>query len=166
MHKQARKIIKKIQAKKLVKTNKSNFFSWNCIFGSFPQFKNSFLSIFEIAKNGIWSNKLFVKLIYLISQVFWPGLSWIFCPSVECNVARLVSLYFQKLKSTGSFSSSSLCRPLWNRSIRKKFEAFDFSIFIGKISGNSPNCTFDFRISSTGLKKVYYLKIFVKLKTF
>ena len=47
-----------------------NIFSWNCIFGVFPQFKIWFLAIFEIAKNGIWSTKFFVKLIYLISRVF------------------------------------------------------------------------------------------------
>ena len=60
---------KKVQAKKLVKSNKSRFSSsWNCIFWQFSQF------IFEIAKNGIWLKKLFVKLIYLISRIFWPGL--------------------------------------------------------------------------------------------
>ena len=63
----------KVQAKKLVKSNKS-FFSWNCISGSFltfVQFKNWFLVILEIAKNGIWSKKNFLKLIYLISRVFF-----------------------------------------------------------------------------------------------
>ena len=35
-----------------------------------------FLAIFEIAKNGIWSKKIFfMKLIYLISRVF---LAWTF----------------------------------------------------------------------------------------
>ena len=64
----ARKFKKVQPKKKLVKSNKSKkFFSWNCIFGSFltfSQFKNWFLAIFEIAKNGIWSKKLFVKFIY------------------------------------------------------------------------------------------------------
>ena len=54
----------KSPGKKLVKSNKSHFFSWNC------NFKYWFLSIFEIAKNGIWSKKFFMKLIYLISRVF------------------------------------------------------------------------------------------------
>ena len=43
-------------------------------FWQFSQFKNWFLVVFEIAKNGIWSKKLFVKLIYLISRVFAPEL--------------------------------------------------------------------------------------------
>ena len=47
---------------------------WNCIFGSFSQFKNWFLAIFEIAKKNFVKN-FFVKLIYLISGVF---LVWTF----------------------------------------------------------------------------------------
>ena len=39
-------------------------------------FKNGFLAIFEIAKNGIWSKNFFVKLIYLISRGFF--LVWTF----------------------------------------------------------------------------------------
>ena len=35
----------------------------------------AFLASFEIAKNGIWSKKLFVKMIYLTSRVF---LAWTF----------------------------------------------------------------------------------------
>ena len=45
--------------------------SWNCIFGSFSQFKNWFLAVFEIAKNGIWLTKLFMKWIYLIGLEFF-----------------------------------------------------------------------------------------------
>ena len=47
------RIFQKVLAKKLVKSNKSNNFLWNCISGSFnlfPQFKNWFLAIFEMAK--------------------------------------------------------------------------------------------------------------------
>ena len=47
------------------------FFFVKLHFWTFSQFKNSFLAIFEIAKNGIWSKKFIVKLIYLISQVFF-----------------------------------------------------------------------------------------------
>ena len=53
---------KKVQAKKLVKSNKSNFFR-EIAFLAVLNFKNLFLAIFEIAKNGIWSKKFFVKLI-------------------------------------------------------------------------------------------------------
>ena len=52
------------------------------IFGSFKlffQFKNGFLAIFEMAKNGFWSKK-FIKLIYLISRGFlaWPTVQYLF----------------------------------------------------------------------------------------
>ena len=51
------------------------------------------MAIFEIAKNGIWSKKFFVKLIYLISQVF---LAWtfflIFWPIVQNNKLVLLLL--------------------------------------------------------------------------
>ena len=49
---QARKI-KKVQGIKLVKSNKSIFFPVKLHFWQFFQFKNRFLDIFEIAKNGI-----------------------------------------------------------------------------------------------------------------
>ena len=70
--------LKKSRQKKLVKSHKSKFFFVKLHFWqipSFSQFKNSFLAIFEIAKNGIWSKHFFVKLIYLISRVF---LAWTF----------------------------------------------------------------------------------------
>ena len=62
---------KKVQAKKLVKSNKSNFFFVKL---HFSQFKNWFLAPFDIAKNGFWSKNVFVKLIYLIPRVLWPRL--------------------------------------------------------------------------------------------
>ena len=36
------------------------------------------MAIFEIAKNRFWSKNIFVKLIYMISRVFWPGIFKIF----------------------------------------------------------------------------------------
>ena len=68
---------KKVQAKKLVKSNKSKkFFRENAFVAVLKIFpvQKLILAIFEIAKNGIWSKNLFVKLIYLISRAFWPGL--------------------------------------------------------------------------------------------
>ena len=46
-----------------------NLYFWQ--FLTFSLFKNWFLAIFEIAKNGIWLRKISIKLIYLISQVFF-----------------------------------------------------------------------------------------------
>jgi len=82
---QAPENLKKFQANKLVKSyiNQNFFITWNCIFGSFKtfsQFKNWFLAIFEIAKNGIWSKENFMKLIYLMSSIFLPGFLKIFWP--------------------------------------------------------------------------------------
>ena len=75
MSQQARKL-KKVQAKKLVKSNiyYNNFFreiAFLAVLKIFPVQK----LIFEIAKNGFWSKNFFVKLIYLISPVF---LAWNF----------------------------------------------------------------------------------------
>ena len=84
------KIKKKVQAKKLVKSNKAKKFFFREIafwqFQSFSQFKNWFLAIFEMAKNGIWSKKFFVKLFYLISRVFmaWTFSNFLaYCASVQ-----------------------------------------------------------------------------------
>ena len=54
-----------------MKSNKSFFF----VKLHFLAVLNFFPAIFEIAKNWIWSKKIFVKLIYLIPQVF---LAWTF----------------------------------------------------------------------------------------
>ena len=63
------KKFKKVQAKKLAKSNKSHsFFVKLAILNFFPV-QNIFLAMFEMAKIGIWLKK-FVKLVYLISRVF------------------------------------------------------------------------------------------------
>ena len=52
---------KKVQAKKLVKSNESIFFreiAFLAVLNFFPVQKLIFLAIFEIAKNGIWSKKI------------------------------------------------------------------------------------------------------------
>ena len=64
--------------KNLVKSNESFFPPRNCISSSFLnffQFKNRFFAIFEIAKNGIWSKKIFVKLNLFDFKIF---LAWTF----------------------------------------------------------------------------------------
>ena len=71
----ARKM-KKVQAKKLVKSNKSKIFFvklhfWQ--FWTFFQFKNWFLAIFEIAKKWILVQKnLWYWFIWFL-EFFWPG---------------------------------------------------------------------------------------------
>ena len=55
-----------------MKTKKSIFFSWNCIFGSFKLFscsKIDFWPFLKLQKRNL-VKKNFVKLIYLISRVF------------------------------------------------------------------------------------------------
>ena len=63
---------KKVQAKKLVKSNKSIFFGEIAFLAvsNFFTVQKLILVIFEIAKNEIWSKNFFLKLIYLISRVF------------------------------------------------------------------------------------------------
>ena len=41
---------KKVQANKLVKSNKSNFFMWNCIYGSFKLFPSSKIDFWPFLK--------------------------------------------------------------------------------------------------------------------
>ena len=83
--------LKKSRPKKGVKSNKSisrnlffNILHENYVnfFGeivflvvlNFSQFKNYFLAIFEIAKNGIWSKKCHeIDMFDFTSFFFWPG---------------------------------------------------------------------------------------------
>ena len=70
---------KKVQAKKLVKSNivKKNFSS-NCIFGSFKLFPSSKIDFWPFLKSQkmkFCPNFFFVKLIYFwFHEFFWPGL--------------------------------------------------------------------------------------------
>ena len=52
-------------------------------FLTFSQFKNWFLVIFKMAKNGFWSKYFFVKLIDLIPWVFLAWTFLIFWPTVH-----------------------------------------------------------------------------------
>ena len=93
-------------------------------FWQFSQFKSWFLSIFEISKNGIWSKKLFVKLIYLISRVFWPGLYHFF---------KFSGPLIELLKMCKNFK---ICICYLVQAL----------IILGSVSAFFPNCTFsDFR---------------------
>ena len=81
---------KKFQAKKLVKSNKSFFSSWNCIYGSFKllyQLKNRFLAIFEIAKSGIWSKKFF-REIDLFNFLAWTFLNFVVHTTIGFQFSR------------------------------------------------------------------------------
>ena len=67
--------ILKSQGKKLVKSNK--IFSWNYNFGSFKLFPSSKIDFWPFLKWQLMEfgwKFFFMKLIYLISRVFWPGL--------------------------------------------------------------------------------------------
>ena len=66
----------------------------NIQFQTFSQFKNWFLAIFEIVKNGIWPENFCVKLIYLISRAFLPGLFFNFlAPCIQSYTALLPHLF-------------------------------------------------------------------------
>ena len=84
---------KKVQVKKLVKSNKSKFFLWNCIFGSFKLFPSS-----KIDFGHFWNCKKW-KLIYLISRVFlaWTFLNFLaHCGIYRVTILELLSKYKKK----------------------------------------------------------------------
>ena len=67
---------KKVQAKKLMKSNKSNFFfPWNCIYGNFKLFPSSKIDFWPFLKlqkkKGFGALNFFAKLINLISRGFF-----------------------------------------------------------------------------------------------
>ena len=67
----ARKFLK-IQAKKLMKSNKSKFFSWNCIFSSFelfPSSKMDFWPFLKLQKMEFGQKNFFVKLICATEKI-------------------------------------------------------------------------------------------------
>ena len=61
-----------------MKSNKSNFFR-EIAFWQFSQFKNGFLAIFEMAKNGIWSKKIIheIDLFDFTSFLAWTFLNFL-----------------------------------------------------------------------------------------
>ena len=74
--------------------NKKN--PWNCIFGSFKLFPSSKIDFWPFLKSQkmeFGQKKIFVKLIYLISRVFWPGLFWIFWPTMRYLNIQQCSTY-------------------------------------------------------------------------
>ena len=72
--------LKKSRQKNLWNKINQNFFSWNCIFGSFKlvsRFKNWFLAIFEIAKMELGEKKFFFRQIDLFDFTSF-FLAWTF----------------------------------------------------------------------------------------
>ena len=67
-------ILKKSRQKNSWIQINQKIFSSNCIFGSFPSSKIDFWPILKLQKMEFGQKKLFLKLIYLFSRVFWPGL--------------------------------------------------------------------------------------------
>ena len=63
-------------------------------FWQFPKFKNGFLAIFEIAKNGIWSKKFFREIAFLAVLNFFPVQKWIFGHFWNCKKWNLAKKNF------------------------------------------------------------------------
>ena len=126
--------IKKVQAKKFVKSNKSkNLFSWNCIFGSFPSSKIDFWPFLKFAKNGIWSKKLFVKWIYL----FHDFLAWTFFSKLCRKIAY--RFHIKNIKIIHSFIRGVLIQSC--PSGAKNFTNYEFCY--PQFSGGKSLCHFD-----------------------
>ena len=63
------------------------------------------MAIFEIAKNGIWSKSILVKLIYLISRIFvgldffkFSGLLWV----CQCPITQVLFVSDQTIYRNGN----------------------------------------------------------------
>ena len=84
-------------------------------FWQFSQFKNWFLAIFEIAKNGIWSKNLFVKLIYIwFHDFFGLDFFYIFWPTVWfTNCIFKFSRSFCSSKATYSWVNTGIDLEGW-----------------------------------------------------
>ena len=71
------------------KTHEINFFLWNCIIlaglNFFSHFKFYFWPFLKLQKLEFGQIKFFVKLIYLMSRLFWPWFFKIFWPPVQTN---------------------------------------------------------------------------------
>ena len=89
----------------------NQIFSWNCISGSFKLFPSSKIDFWPFLKFAI--NKFFVKLIFLISQVFLPWPFLIFWPTVR-QKSNCIAYYFGNIFSTsgarGNLSANQCCR--------------------------------------------------------
>ena len=92
-------------------------FSWNCIFSSS---KIDFLAIFEVAKNGIWSKKLFIKLIYLTTRVFWPGLSKMFWPTVKCDLCGYNNMTMSE-KRYHDMTTNTIIWRCWGKKFKRSW---------------------------------------------
>ena len=95
----------KVHAKKLVKSNKSNIFSWNCIFGSFKLFPSSKIDFWPFLKlqkkkNGIWSKKNFCLKFDFTSFLNFLALceSNIFVVTLKCTWITTWMKYLNKWK--------------------------------------------------------------------
>ena len=84
-------------------------------FWQFSQFKNWFLAIFEIAKNGIWWKKLLVKLIYLFSRVFWLTVNLL----AAASVIMKYKLKNQKTQEEKTLRKMSIPKMKWKHCIRE-----------------------------------------------
>ena len=90
--------LKKVQAKKLLKSNKSIFFSWNCIFGSFKLFPSSKIDFWPFLKLQKWNsakkNNSWNWFIWF-HKFFWPGLFLNFL--AHCAAVFLNCTFFEFL---------------------------------------------------------------------
>ena len=139
---QARKF-KKVQAKRLVKSNKSFFFV-----------KLHFWPYFKLQKKWFRAKKFFVKLMYLILRVF---LAWTFLNFMDhcANIGspekshRITSLALQEMKS-----------KIWSE---KKMNAQNILVYVPSSSGHIFS-GINRRVYVFVGEKHYYSKKYVKTK--
>ena len=104
---------KKVQAKKLVKSNNSKFFfSWNCIF---PNSKVDFWPFLKLQKMEFGLKKIFFREIDLFDFTnFLDWTSWRTSSKIRISGTRLHYYYYicilPRLHKSGSFSSLDICK--------------------------------------------------------
>ena len=98
------------------------------------------MAIFEIAKNGIWSEIFFVKLIYLIPRVFLPGFFDYASHFFYQTIPTLSVIYFTMDESTDPNNTVFLLQRLqelknWQKQQEEKLlqdQEFQMAEFLQK----------------------------------
>ena len=126
--------IKKVQPKKIVKSNKSKkFFSWNCIFGNFPSSKIDFFGHFWNCKKWILFNKKFREIDLLDFTTFF-ALGFFnflaYCADWENSRLKIRKIVQFREKSLHNFPSDMVCLKSLKKVYEFVFKSVKFSNFI------------------------------------
>ena len=94
--------ISKSPGKKLVESNQSKIFTWNCISGSFKLFPSSkidFWPFLKLQKMEFGQNNFSWNWFIWLHEIFWPGLFLIFWPTFIHNGKKLAKIAILRSRS-------------------------------------------------------------------